>query len=77
MAVIPLCEPIEPPLVRIERDLLGDFALPADADYGVQTARGRDDFCITGVTLSHFPHLVAALAIVKKLRRVQIASSEF
>lgn len=36
MAAIPLCEPIEIPVVRIEHDLLGDFALPADRYYGAR-----------------------------------------
>ncbi|MFA1624966.1 aspartate ammonia-lyase [Rhizobium mongolense] len=66
MAAIPLCEPIEKPVVRIEHDLLGDFALPADRYYGVQTARALENFRITGIKLSDFPHLVAALAMVKK-----------
>ena len=66
MAVISLSECVEQPVARIEHDLLGDFALPADVYYGVQTARALENFRITGVTLSHFPHLVAALAMVKK-----------
>jgi aspartate ammonia-lyase len=52
--------------MRIEHDLLGDLAVPADAYYGVQTARARDNFRITGIPLSHFPNLIRALAMVKK-----------
>jgi aspartate ammonia-lyase len=51
---------------RVEHDLLGDLAVPADAYYGVQTARALDNFQITGIPLSHFPNFVRALAMVKK-----------
>lgn len=50
---------------RIEHDLLGDMAIPADAWYGIQTQRAINNFCITGVPISHFPHLINALAMVK------------
>jgi len=52
--------------VRIEHDLLGDLAVPADAYYGVQTARALDNFRITDIPLSHFPNFIRALAMVKK-----------
>lgn len=51
---------------RIEHDLLGDLAVPADAWYGIQTQRALDNFSITGVPISHFPDFVRALAMVKK-----------
>jgi aspartate ammonia-lyase len=51
---------------RLEHDLLGDLAVPADAYYGVQTARALDNFRITGIPLAHFPNLIRALAMVKK-----------
>jgi aspartate ammonia-lyase len=51
--------------VRIERDLLGDLAVPADAYYGVQTARALDNFQISGVQLRLYPDLIAAFAMVK------------
>ena len=35
--------------VRMEEDLLGEKAIPADAYYGVQTARALENFHITGV----------------------------
>ncbi|MEZ5609904.1 MAG: aspartate ammonia-lyase [Rhodocyclaceae bacterium] len=50
---------------RIEHDLLGDMELPADTWFGVQTQRAVDNFAITGVPISHFPHFVNALAMVK------------
>lgn len=50
---------------RIEHDMLGDMNIPADAWYGVQTQRAKENFSITGVPISHFPQLVNALAMVK------------
>ena len=50
---------------RTEHDLLGDMEIPADAWYGIQTQRAVDNFSITGVAISHFPHLINALAMVK------------
>ena len=50
---------------RIEHDLLGDRAVPADAWYGVQTLRAVENFSITGVPISHFPAFINALAMVK------------
>ncbi len=50
---------------RIEHDLLGDKAIPAAAYYGVQTARGLENFHISGVELRLYPDFVRALAMVK------------
>ena len=50
---------------RSERDLLGEKQIPADAYYGVQTARALENFQISGVTIGHYPDLVAASALVK------------
>ncbi|MFY9732683.1 MAG: aspartate ammonia-lyase [Candidatus Acidiferrales bacterium] len=50
---------------RTERDLLGEKQVPADAYYGVQTARALENFQISGVTISHYPGFVEAWAIVK------------
>ncbi|HRQ35195.1 MAG TPA: aspartate ammonia-lyase, partial [Chiayiivirga sp.] len=55
-----------PQTVRLEHDLLGDLAVPADAYYGVQTARALDNFRITDIPLAHFPNFIRALAMVKK-----------
>jgi len=49
---------------RNERDLLGEKPVPAEAYYGVQTARALENFRITGLTIH--PALVKALAQVKK-----------
>jgi aspartate ammonia-lyase len=50
--------------LRIERDLLGEKAVPAEAYYGIQTARALENFRITGQHLH--PALVKGLAQVKK-----------
>ena len=50
---------------RLEHDLLGDYAVPSDAYYGVQTARALENFQISGQTIGDYPDFVAALAIVK------------
>jgi aspartate ammonia-lyase len=50
---------------RLEHDLLGEKAVPADAYYGVQTARGLENFHISGIQLRLYPDLIKALAMVK------------
>src|SRR5678809_1020045 len=50
---------------RTEHDLLGDKQVPADAYYGVQTARALENFQISGVTTNHYPGFFEAWAIVK------------
>jgi aspartate ammonia-lyase len=50
---------------RTERDLLGDKAVPADAYFGVQTARAMGNFQITGVPISLYPDFIASFALVK------------
>jgi len=50
---------------RTEHDLLGDKDVPADAYWGVHTARACENFPITGTPIAVYPHLVAALAAVK------------
>ncbi len=51
---------------RLEHDSLGSRELPADAWYGIQTLRAIENFPITGVRIGTFPHLIRALALVKK-----------
>jgi aspartate ammonia-lyase len=53
------------PTTRIEHDLLGDKPVPADAYYGVQTARALENFHISGVELRLYPNLIKAFAMVK------------
>jgi aspartate ammonia-lyase len=50
---------------RIEKDLLGEMPVPADAYYGIQTARALENFPISGVHIDHYPGFVEAWAIVK------------
>lgn len=51
--------------VRVEKDLLGEKQIPAQAFYGVQTARALDNFQISGVQINHYPGFIEAWAIVK------------
>jgi Lyase len=50
---------------RIEPDLLGEKEVPADAYYGVQTARALENFHISGVELRLYPNVIKAFAMVK------------
>jgi len=52
--------------VRTEHDSLGEREIPDHAYYGVQTARGMENFPLSGIRLYHFKHFVHALAYVKK-----------
>jgi aspartate ammonia-lyase len=50
---------------RTEHDLLGDKQVPADAYYGVQTARALENFQLSGIAINRYPGYVEAWAIVK------------
>ena len=50
---------------RTEHDLLGEKQVPADAYYGIQTARALENFKISGRTVRDYPEFVRALALVK------------
>ncbi|MGB7365234.1 MAG: aspartate ammonia-lyase [Rhodococcus sp. (in: high G+C Gram-positive bacteria)] len=50
---------------RIEHDLLGDRAVPADVLWGIHTLRATENFPITGRPISSNPKLIHALAAVK------------
>ena len=56
---------MSPDTTRIEHDLLGDKAVPADAYYGVQTARALENFHISGVEVRLYPNVIKAFAMVK------------
>jgi aspartate ammonia-lyase len=56
---------MSPAGTRLEHDLLGDKTVPADAYYGVQTARALENFHISGVELRLYPNLIKAFAMVK------------
>src|SRR3954468_23665280 len=49
---------------RIERDPLGELAVPADAYYGVQTARAVENFPISGLRAPR--DLIIATIMIKK-----------
>lgn len=49
---------------RIERDTMGELAVPADAYYGVQTARAIDNFPISSLRLPR--SLIRALGLIKR-----------
>src|SRR4030095_219917 len=51
--------------VRVEKDLLGEKKIPAEAYYGVQTARALENFPISDVLINHYPGFIEAWAIVK------------
>ena len=51
--------------MRVEHDLLGKKSIPADAYYGVQSARAMENFSISGVHLHLYPDLIRGLAMVK------------
>src|SRR5258708_19147997 len=80
LRILPVCltcssqeEAISQP-VRVEHDLLGDRAVPADAYYGVHTLRALENFPITRIPISVYPALVNALACIKQA--AAIANSE-
>lgn len=50
--------------MRIESDSIGNMKVPADAYYGVQTFRARNNFNITNKTIH--PDLIVSLAEIKK-----------
>ena len=51
---------------RTEHDFLGDKQIPADAYWGVHTARAVDNFPISGTPISAMPDLIRAFGHVKK-----------
>src|SRR5437899_1642069 len=48
---------------RLERDTMGELAVPADAYYGVQTARAIENFSISSLRLPRA--MIRALGLVK------------
>ena len=51
---------------RVEHDFLGDKQIPADAWWGVHTARAVENFPISGTSVSAMPDLIRAFGFVKK-----------
>ena len=52
--------------MRHETDFIGSRDIPADAYWGVHTARAVENFPISGQTVSCMPELIKSLAFVKK-----------
>ena len=50
---------------RKEHDLLGERDVPHEFYYGIQTLRALENFNISGISLTQFPDLINALAVVK------------
>lgn len=51
---------------RREADLLGHLDVPLHAYYGVHTMRAKENFQVTGATISKFPEIITALSAVKQ-----------
>lgn len=51
---------------RIEEDLLGRHNVPADAYYGVHTARAIENFKMSGQTISDVPEFIRGMVLTKK-----------
>ncbi len=52
--------------LRSEKDLLGKRDVPDHHYYGIQTLRAVENFPITGIPISQYPHLINAIAAVKE-----------
>lgn len=52
------------PSTRTEKDSIGEKEIPADAYYGINALRGRENFPISGL-LAH-PHFIDAFLLIKK-----------
>ena len=51
---------------RIEYDFLGGKEISDDCYYGVQTLRGKENFCVTEMSMAQEPFFIIAFAYVKK-----------
>ncbi len=57
-------KPAESEKNRMERDALGEKAIPSGAYYGIQTLRAWENFQITGLTVD--PEMIRSVAQIKK-----------
>lgn len=53
-------------MTRIEHDFIGDLEVPANAYYGVQSLRGKENFFITEEKNNQEIYFIIAFAYVKK-----------
>jgi aspartate ammonia-lyase len=51
---------------REEHDLLGYRSVPDEFYYGIQTLRARENFNISGISVSFYPEIIIGFAMVKK-----------
>lgn len=51
---------------RVEEDSLGSARVPADAYWGIHTARALENFAVSGRSIAAYPDLVHALGAVKR-----------
>jgi aspartate ammonia-lyase len=62
-----LVEAADATATRLEKDSMGTKAVPAQAYYGVQALRGKENFTMLGLTASQaYPDLIKAFGWVKK-----------
>ncbi|MCD6638408.1 MAG: aspartate ammonia-lyase, partial [Nocardioides sp.] len=54
------------PALRVEHDLIGELEIPAEAYWGINTARALQNFDITGTPIAAHPALIESLAGVKQ-----------
>ena len=59
-------EPTTDTRTRLETDSLGSLQIPADAYWGIHTARALENFPITRRAIFNYPDLIRALAQVKQ-----------
>ena len=52
--------------MRIEKDSLGEMAVPDEAYYGIQTTRVSHNYLVSDRTYNDYPEMIAAVAEVKK-----------
>ena len=62
-------------MARIEHDFIGDLEVPANAYYGVQSLRGKENFFITEEKNNQEIYFIIAFAYVKKAARWLIRNS--
>ena len=51
---------------RTETDSIGSMQLPAEANFGIASARASENFPITGTLLRDYPELIQSLAMTKQ-----------
>ena len=52
--------------MRIEKDSLGEMAVPDEAYYGIQTTRVSQNYLVSDRTYNDYPEVMHAVAEVKK-----------